>query len=383
MTTAPCGSASRQQRTPSLFLVGFLLLLVVINLYSLQKPLARCTMGNNNDDDGESTMMTTTMRTTTIRTRNGSGGGGGSLIKVDDPHQVLPKTLYIVYGLESSGTTLLTRMIVKAAGFTRQLRDGHDSVESQRLRAHVQHLSLPLGATPASDHYNYHRRFDDDLPVVDVYLPRRCHVPADFTKSSSSQQQPTPDDCRPFSPSNTIVPAPERYFVNITSHVQWYRDRGVTVHPLLVVRDPSYRFQSVLKSHCSNETAALRQYEMGQDIIVQSLNTVQPVVVSYETLMTLGESYMTRVIYPQLGLLGNLPSHYNNNKNTATTSDDSPPPPPPPLLKNGNLKYAPPHQALTVHLLEKERPIRDAEWDAKERLARRGRVSSLEQQRQQ
>jgi hypothetical protein len=113
-----------------------------------------------------------------------------------------------------------------------------------------------------------------------------------------------------------VITQPHRYFVNITSHVQWYREWGVDVHPVMVVRDPSFHFDGVTKSHCRNESAAYAQYEMGRDILSHSMQTVKPTIVSYEMLMTIQGEYLLK-IYNQT----NIQSSYI------------------PVFKNGNLKH--------------------------------------------
>jgi hypothetical protein len=113
-----------------------------------------------------------------------------------------------------------------------------------------------------------------------------------------------------------VMTYPSRYFVNISSHVEWYRERGVTVQPIMVVRDPVFHFQGILNVHCKNYTAALQQYDMGREIMLQSLTTSSPIIVSYETLMTLQQPYLDE-LFDKL----EINSTYK------------------PKFKNGNLKY--------------------------------------------
>ena len=359
--------------------------------------------------------------------------------------KILPRTLYVVYGLESSGTTLMVDTLTKALQLPVQLRQGHDTVESLSRGIHIQHLSLPMGVDGVDDSLEENEKWEEDegdrgsskldLPIIDVYLPKRCHVYQDESRNSntiagSSEESstrtrrrkasastatrtlttlPVSDLCRPLLHQTTntkatgngrsedatavVASSPakfSRYFVNITSHIQWYRDRGVVVYPILVVRDPLYRIRSVLKNHLLASSSgsgmgssgkkmggknnkkkqiqkSIRQYETGQQIIQQSIKQFsqysqqqqnelkeQPglVIVSYESLMTIGPTYLTHMIYPQLGIF-NKETHddYLDGKPDGHDDDhrhDPTKPPPPtatttiytPILKNGNLKYA-------------------------------------------
>jgi hypothetical protein len=86
---------------------------------------------------------------------------------------VLPQTLYVIYGLESSGTTFRAKTVAAALGLEPRLKG--DTVESRDQRIHIQHLPLPLGLiTPAK--WGYETRFSKPLAIVPVYYPTGCRI---------------------------------------------------------------------------------------------------------------------------------------------------------------------------------------------------------------
>jgi hypothetical protein len=173
-------------------------------------------------------------------------------------------------------------------------------------------MSLPLGFV-AKENWGFSERFSEPLGIVPVYYPTGCRVPP--FKTDPPGYANVTVACRTIMGEKVMTP-PHRYFVNITSHVQWYREWGVDVHPIMVVRDPSFHFYGVTNSHCKDESAAYAQYEMGRDILLHSMQTVKPTIVSYEMLMTIQGEYLLK-IYNQT----NIQSSYI------------------PKFKDGNLKH--------------------------------------------
>jgi hypothetical protein len=113
-----------------------------------------------------------------------------------------------------------------------------------------------------------------------------------------------------------MIPDQGRYFVNITSHINFYRQRGVDTTAVLVVRDPALHFRGITSNHCKNETAAFEQYKTGQAILQHAMNHLDPdsfTVVSYETLMTLKQVYL-KEIYKALHIESDyIPEFKNGN----------------------------------------------------------------------
>jgi hypothetical protein len=254
---------------------------------------------------------------------------------VTSPHdtisRLLPDKLYLIYGLESSGTTFIAKSVCAALGIPPFLNP--DTAESRDKRIHIQHISLPLGAGVAEP-WNLDKRATTPLPVVPVYYPTGCRVPS--FKEAPPGLRMTPPDCDDFMDAK-IMPPPHRYFVNITSHVEWYRNMGVEVFPILVIRDPSFHFKGVLKQHCKNEQGALVQYEQGRELMLESMDTIQPIIVSYEAMMTLKTPYL-KDLYNKL----NLDTQYT------------------PIVRDGNLKYAPSDTPKLIHEFMKSENSLDA-----------------------
>ena len=242
---------------------------------------------------------------------------------------VLPKTLYVVYGLESSGTTFVAQTLGTAIGVDIHRAFDRNALETFDKQTHIQHISLPTGSFSkdlSSDHWGYDK---GSLPIEPVMYPRRCQVePNDDVLNESPELADVPAKCQSIL-GLKMKPPPHRYFVNIKSHVKWYQERGVTVYPILVVRDPSFHFHGILKSHCTNATVAYEQYEQGKKIISESYE-VDPIIVSYEGLMTMQQDYLFH-LYRQM----NIESSYV-----------------PPKFQNGNLKYLP--KGSLPHVIEEK-----------------------------
>jgi hypothetical protein len=245
-----------------------------------------------------------------------------ALIDLNYPTQRIskaaPERLYLIYGLESSGTTFVARTISTALGITKKL--SLDTVESLDHTTHIQHLSLPLGASSHSSNKlglqrRQQQKESEVLSIVPVYYPTGCRV--------GSQDPPTlvpvPLECQEILGDQVVMTPPHRYFVNITSHVQWYRERGVRVYPIMVVRDPMLHFEGILAKHpghCRDPVAAYQQYEQGRAIMAHAIHggMVQPVIVSYESLLTLQDAYLLHHVYYQLGINSSyIPKFRNGN----------------------------------------------------------------------
>lgn len=223
--------------------------------------------------------------------------------------QIVPARLIVVVGLESSGTTFVQEILAKAAGATKQYDVEYFSPDYS-LR--VQHFSLPTGWFRKTSP-GFKQRFEP-LAIAPVYIPTKCRL------GPGLSIHPSPSQCHIlFGPKK--VPSAPRYFVNITSHVNFYRRRGVDTTAVIVVRDPALHFRGILKNHCGNETAAFEQYKTGRAIIQYAIDHLDPdsfLIVSYETLMTLQGGYL-KEIYKSL----NIQTNYI------------------PKFKNGNIAYAP------------------------------------------
>eukprot|EP00586_Coscinodiscus_wailesii_P018877 CAMPEP_0172515464 /NCGR_PEP_ID=MMETSP1066-20121228/268280_1 /TAXON_ID=671091 /ORGANISM="Coscinodiscus wailesii, Strain CCMP2513" /LENGTH=177 /DNA_ID=CAMNT_0013296525 /DNA_START=182 /DNA_END=715 /DNA_ORIENTATION=- len=111
---------------------------------------------------------------------------------------------------------------------------------------------------------------------------------------------------------------PERFFVNVTNHVRWYRERNVQATAVVVVRDDNIAFASKLMGHCREESIARTEHEWGKKLIDDALASLshdsydsrmapEIVFVSYEMLMSLGGNYL-RTLFDKLRIYDDVPS---------------------------------------------------------------------------
>ena len=313
--------------------------------------------------------------------------------------------LITVVGLESSGTTFVATTIAKALGYTKtnskDLFHNMLTIEipqstsatsatsptnedftttTTTTTTWVQHVSLPTGFFREHQE-GFERRFELP-PTVPVVVPDECKIPARYPykppqsqadaevsrsssssggrrnfrgRSSSTNRMQRPaytKTCREILQMSYLMEYPNRYFVNLTSHVRWYQSRHVDVTVVVVVRDQSLHFRGILKTHCTNKTAAYEQFVHGRYIIQDAMTQLQQpqqqgriprdsyrptnneqgaavlhsfnnnnnnnnsnnnnnnnnnsdhnelIIVSYETLMTLQETYLFD-LYDQLGM---------------------------------------------------------------------------------
>jgi hypothetical protein len=328
---------------PPFWLTALVVLLFVVNLFS-QVPTSICVKTNLNEfvvtnKSAQEGFKNASSTQPNSQTKNASSTQPNSQKKNASSTQpnsqnMLPKKLFVIYGLESSGTTFVAKTVATALNIRGSLNP--DTVESGDRTIHVQHLSLPLGGIGRLN-WGYETRFTEPLMVVPVYYPTGCREPPFPNKEPGFK--PVKPRCREIL-GDQVMTTPHRYFVNLTSHVLWYRERGVEVHPIMVVRDPSFHFQGILSvgGHCPNSATAFQQYEMGREIMTHSISAVNPTIVSYETLMTLKEDYL-RKIFKKL----NIETAYM------------------PMFKNGNLKhikYSGEEYVVTNKLKAEETPNR-------------------------
>lgn len=265
---------------------------------------------------------------------------GDSVLESAARQEFLPERLIVVTGLESSGTTFVTEVLARAMGADADL-DGGVEWTDQSHTVRIQHLSLPHGSVRENSE-EYSRRFEP-LPIVHVHVPDVCsyHSLPAGNWLQSSQPIPSPTPCH-WLFGKTLVQTPARYFVNITSHIRFYRKVGVDARAVLVVRDPALRFRGVLKAHCRNETAAMEQYRTGRTLLreaVKELESDELIIVSYETLMMLRKEYLFQIYenlniesdytpefkdgnVPHVSSSGNIPTYIENKLKTENGFSD-------------------------------------------------------------
>jgi len=180
----------------------------------------------------------------------------------------LPKRIYSVIGLESSGTQFVTSIISKALGI-REYRDGSFRNRGGTSDVQVQHFSLPWGNTCESN----------PVPIIqNVVLPSVCsrkYAPpvccremanvSNVTSSIQIQKRGNRRRCR--------LKYPGRYFLDIVSSKEWYKSKGVDQVFIIVLRDQNISSKARVKAlHCGNEKLLKNEEEVGTDIMIRAIN---------------------------------------------------------------------------------------------------------------
>jgi hypothetical protein len=236
-----------------------------------------------------------------------------SLAKGRDTTILLPKRLITVFGTESSGSTFLATAFGIAAGVKTANDDtplSFRSADAER-NVEIQHISLPTGYGPNADNCKQLKAgAPTSAGTVPVLVPEVCSVfsptnPWEQLARARSPKKTLPEACREEAGLDDFVVYPRRYFVNVTSHIQWYRDRGVEATAVLMIRDPSISTISKVSSHCPQEKVALEQNEHARQLMREAIDKLDPfsevILVSYEGIVSLQESYLFG-IYRQLGI---------------------------------------------------------------------------------
>eukprot|EP00542_Grammatophora_oceanica_P010416 CAMPEP_0194032912 /NCGR_PEP_ID=MMETSP0009_2-20130614/5754_1 /TAXON_ID=210454 /ORGANISM="Grammatophora oceanica, Strain CCMP 410" /LENGTH=457 /DNA_ID=CAMNT_0038673489 /DNA_START=143 /DNA_END=1516 /DNA_ORIENTATION=- len=249
---------------------------------------------------------------------------------------VLPRRQISVFGLESSGTTFAAKMLAMHAGvkFREGLQGGR---RSNRLTPpltiqdmEVLHVSQPWGLACGTPDIR-----DEIMPVL---YPQHCvYGLMDNGAFDAAIQDPkrlldAGQECinvgayRDYSNHSKVIYYPKRFFVNVTSHVQWYRERGVDATAVIVSRDKNIGHAARYHGHCTNETKALEEEKKGLALLSEALeklpqlyqrtdsNSTSPpvVLVSYEQMVLFGNVYIQKILQ-ELGLPWN-PRHGPNSE---------------------------------------------------------------------
>ena len=236
---------------------------------------------------------------------------------------VLPTRLITVFGLESSGTTILTSTLASAVGAKEVLPDlvHRTMTTNESKRTEIQHVSLPWG-------WNIHgqegKSENEVLSTIDVIPPMECmvypHYPLKW-KQIEKDAEPADPNCRSETGFTERVRLPQRFMVNITSHVKWYQERGVQVTAVVMVRDDYAHMQGKFGTHNKNMTLAIQEDSHAKRLIENAMSFLsshevppQLILVSYETLMSLQKPYLFD-LYRQLEINSTyMPGFQSGNK---------------------------------------------------------------------
>lgn len=250
-----------------------------------------------------------------------------SLVDSEVTTSLLPKRLITVFGTESSGSTFTATAIGIAAGVKNPNDKNSLSFRSWDFERNVevQHISLPTGYGPYDD-ICLHQQTGVKSQTLQVVLPAPCMVvPKKQYPRAQSENRTFPEACRTEADLEDFVVYPTRFFVNVTSHIQWYRERGVKATAVMMMRDASISQISKIQSHCPLEEVAEQQNEQARQLMMEAIDKLDPssevVLVSYEGMMSLGRSYVLD-IYRQLGINSTyIPSFIDGNAKYVVTPE--------------------------------------------------------------
>lgn len=254
----------------------------------------------------------------------------------------LPRRLITVFSLDPS-RLLSTSLAVAVGAFPSGGRwveqDGgvvfedavKRSVRSLDGETEIQHIMLPTSVIECDG---------EKVPILDALAPSECSLPSykEISPESSVAEQ-----CKDevfISQQNGSTGAswtcggicgageyngyalyPERYFVNISSHIEWYTTRGVDVTAVLQLRDRSITKKSLfnrIEGRCRSRMILAKEDDIGLSLMKEAYQKYgvggtiiktqrhrnvaeRAIVVSYESLIEFKETYLFG-IYQQLGI---------------------------------------------------------------------------------
>lgn len=175
-------------------------------------------------------------------------------------YSILPKRIYSIIGLESSGTQFVSRMI-RDALHLQAYREGsfpYGHVSNEAKEVQVQHFSLPWGSTCQQDPH---------VPIVDVVLPSQC-----VRKENLHEEECDRMGQELWGTSTSSLRYPNRYMLDIESHKEFYDLLGVEQYFIIMVRDSSISHKARSRDHCQNPTLVRKEEEVGRDIIIDAIN---------------------------------------------------------------------------------------------------------------
>ena len=197
-----------------------------------------------------------------------------------------PRRVLSVFGQESSGTKLLATILASASGIFDSSRSmlshantppGRKLVSFEKQAAwrnteiEVQHISLPFGFS-----------CDPEAPLAPLW-PAFNTSYANTLDGGAQWEQLFPSRC----------------FINITSHTRALREQGINATAVIIMRDQGIvRRSKALCGHCSDERIVDLENELGSSILIEALALLPGrlvELVSYESLISLGHSYLARL----------------------------------------------------------------------------------------
>jgi hypothetical protein len=206
---------------------------------------------------------------------------------------LFPKRLISIFGLEKSGTTFTSLTIAKALGIVpeHKLRFPY-SAEKNGIQ--VQHISQPWGYfRPQPVSWSCKPQNLAKTKTIFAAVPLNCARHPMLAKKAENATFPR--QCKEEALLDDFVEISSRFFVNITSHILWYLERGVDATAVVLMRDRSIAHLSKTATICKNANVSRAQNEYANSITQEAIQKLDPsriVLVSFEGMVSLGLPYL-------------------------------------------------------------------------------------------
>ena len=222
----------------------------------------------------------------------------GISIDAETNSTLFPNRLISVFGLEKSGTTWTSLTIAKALGIVPETtRILTYSAKSRDGTIQVQHTSKPWGKFPTqSVKLSCNPKNLNQTKTIFAAVPLKCAKHSMLAKKRANAI--LPEECKRQAHLDDFVQISSRFFVNITSHIQWYLEHGVDATAVILMRDNTIAHISKTNTICTNAEVSRQQNEYANDITRQAIQQLPPsriVLVSFEGLVSLGMPYLLDV----------------------------------------------------------------------------------------
>ena len=210
---------------------------------------------------------------------------------------LLPKRLISVFGLEKSGTSFTSLTIAKALGIVPE-RKRACSYSAIKNGMEVQHISQPWGSfRPQPVSWSCKPENVAKTKTIFAAVPLQC---ARHTMLAKKPVNATfPRECKDEARLDDFVNISSRFFVNITSHILWYLERGVDATAVVLMRDRSIAHLSKTATICKDANVSRAQNEHANSITREAIQKLDPsriVLVSFEGMVSLGLPYFKDIL---------------------------------------------------------------------------------------
>jgi hypothetical protein len=211
---------------------------------------------------------------------------------------ILPRRLITVFGTEKSGSTLTATTLAKAAGLPQNIV--HFVARNQDETIEVQHMSQPWGAPPGGLQTVCSPENAKRTKDIFALVPMKC-----ARQSIWGNKDPLlPDECKEALGLDEFFEFPSRFFVNVTSHIEWYLNHGVDATAVIMMRDKTISHISKVNAVCKSNKATTNQNEHANEFAREALRRLpagRVVMVSFEGIISLQKEYLFD-IYKKLGI---------------------------------------------------------------------------------